>query len=155
MPRTYEVSFVNVAVSAAQDLIAIIGGAGKMLRIKRVKWGCSNTTLATGQNLSTQCRIMPATYTTGSAGSAPTPRPVDPGDTAATFTARANDTVKATTSGTPEIVDEDGSHLFAGYNFSFPNPPLVGPTAGFVFELLSTVSGTVNLSGVVEVEEMG
>ncbi len=156
MPRTYEVSFEGVAVSGAtNDLIAIIGGALKMLRIKRVKWGCTDTSLATGQNLSTRCRILPPTVTNGSGGTTPTPRPVDPGDAAATFTAHANDTTKATTSGTAIIEDEDGSHLFAGYSFSFPNPPVIPPTSCFVFELLSTVSGTVHLSGLVEVEEMG
>ncbi len=155
MPRTYSVSFEGVATSAAQDLITILGATGKMCRIKSVKWGCTDTSLATGQNIETRGRILPATVTPGSGGSTPTPRPLDPGDAAATFTAHANDTSKTTTNGTAEIVDEDGSHLYGGYSYSFPAPPLVGPTSAFVFELLSTVSGTVHLSGRVEVEELG
>jgi hypothetical protein len=155
MARTYEVSFENVAVSAAQDFVQILGGSGKMLRIKRVKWGCTDTTLAAGQAIQTRCRLLPATVTTGSGGTTPTPRPLDPGDAAATFTGQVNNTSKATTSGTATIIDEDGSHLYAGYSFSFPVPPVVGPTAGFVFEMLSTPSATVHISGLVEVEEMG
>ena len=155
MPRNYTVSFENVTVSAAQDLVTIIGGTGKMLRIIRQWWGCSDTTLATGQNLSVRGRVLPATVTPGSGGTTPTPRPLDGGDAAATFTAHANDTSKTTTNGTARIVEENGSHLYAGYAFAFPNPPTVPATSAYVFELLSSPSGTVDISGGVEVQEIG
>ena len=155
MARRYTVTFEGVTVTAAQDLVAILGGTGKTCRIIRQWWGCADTTLATGQNLSVRGRVLPATVTPGSGGSTPTPRPLDGGDAAATFTAHVNDTSKTTSSGTVRIVEENGSHLFAGYALSFPAPPIVEPTAAYVFELLSTVSGSITLSGGVEVEEIG
>ena len=78
-----------------------------------------------------------------------------PGDSAASFTANINDTTKATTSGAFTNVEENGCHLYQGYDKTFARPFLVGPNEGFVFELLSTVSGTVHLSGGVEAEELG
>lgn len=155
MPRVYSVTFEGVSVSAAQDLVQIKGASGKMLRILRQWVGCTNTTAPTNQQLSLRSRFLPATVTDGSGGSTPTPQPVDPGDAAATFTSLANDTVKATTNGTAKTLEENSCNIFAGYDYTFPKPPLVGPSQSFVFELLSTVSGTVTLSGGVLVEELG
>lgn len=155
MPRTYEVTFENVLVSAPQDLATILGAAGKMVRILR-QWVTSvDTTLVTSQQIQLRGRFLPATLTAGSGGSTPTPRPTDPGDAAASFTAHANDTTKTTTSGTATVVEENGCHLYQGYDKTLARPVYVGPSEAYVFELLSTVSGTVHLSGGVEVEEMG
>ncbi len=155
MPRTYSVSFEQVAVSAPQDLLQIKGAAGTMLRITRVWWGATDTTAPTNQQLSARCRFLPATVTDGSGGSSPTPQPFDPGDAAASFTAKANSTTKATTGLTASILEEHGDNIFTGYDYMFPRPPLVGPSESFVFELLSTVTGTVHLSGGATVEESG
>lgn len=155
MPRTYNVSFEQVTVSAAQDLVQIKGAAGKSVRILEVNISEIDSSPAPAQMLSLRCRFLPATVTDGSGGSAPTPRPMDPGDAAASFTALANNTAKATTSGTAAVLREDGCHIFSGYQYPFPRPPVVGPSESFVFELLSTVVGGVKLSGSVTVEEMG
>lgn len=155
MPRAYTITFENVSVTAAQDLVQLKGAAGKICRVKRVWVGASNTTLVTAQGLQTRCRFLPATVTDGSGGSAPTPQPLDPGDAAASVTAKVNNTTKATTSGTASILMERGDHIFSGVDFPFVNPPIVGPSESFVFELLSTVTGTVSLSGGIDVEEMG
>ena len=157
MPRTYDVSFENVAVSAAQDLVTIIGAAGKIVKIKRMRVSATDTSIPTAQMLQLRARFLPATVTNGSGGSTPTPRPLDPGDAAASLTAHANDTVKSTTSGTATTLEESGCHIYAGYDFTYPQDarPTVGPSEAFVFELLSTVSGTVHMSGGVTVEEHG
>jgi hypothetical protein len=158
MPRIYEVTFENVAVSAAQDLVGLTIAAGvRTCKIKRMRVGSTDTSIPTAQMLQIRARLASATYSVGSAGSAQTPRPVDIGDAAATFTARSNDTTKGTTSGAFTIVEETGCHIYAGYDFSYPQgrEPVFGGAEGFVFELLSTVSGTVHLSGGVTVEETG
>jgi hypothetical protein len=155
MGRMYTVSFENVTISAAQDLIAVKGSTGKTCKVKRVWVGASNTALQTAQHLRLRCRYLPATVTAGSGGSAPTPAPLDPGDAAAAFTARANDTTPATTSGTAVVLMAQGVHNYAGLDFTFPTPPVVGLNEQFVFELLSTVSGTCAFSGGAEVEETG
>jgi hypothetical protein len=156
MPRTYEITFEQVAVSAAQDLVSLKGASGKMVRVLRAWVNSTDTTLPTSQMLGLRCRLASATITLGSGGTdGVTPRPVDPGDAAASFTANTNDTTKATTSGSFTTVEENGCHVYQGYDKTFARPFLVGPNEGFVFELLSTVSGTVHLSGGVEAEEMG
>jgi hypothetical protein len=155
--RTYDMPFENVAVSAAQDLCAILGPAGKMVRIKRVWVGATDTAIPTAQMLQLRCRTATATFAVGSGGAAGVLKPEDTGDAAATVTGRVNDTVKSTTSGAFSIIQELGVHIYQGYDFTWPQDsrPTVGPTQGFVFELLSTVSGTVHMSGGVTVEEIG
>lgn len=155
MGRIYTVSFKNVTISAAQDLISLKGSTGKVCRARRAWLSMNDTTLQTAQGLRLNIKYASATITLGSGGSAPTPRPLDPGDSAASFTARANDTTPATTSGAFTDLNPDGGHNYGGFNLSFRDGPVFGLNEGIVFELLSTVSGTCNYSGGVEVEEMG
>lgn len=155
MGRTYSVQTTNVSVSAAQDLAQIKGASGKILRIKRVECGCTNTTAPTSQMLSFRCRYLPATVTDGSGGTTPTPVKMDPGDAAASFTALANNTTPASSSGTAVVLEAQTCHVLTGFDYSFQYPPVIGPSESFTFELLSTVSGTVNLSMTVTVEEFG
>lgn len=154
MPRRYRVSVVGVSVSAAQDLLQINGAANKMVKVLGFGVGATNQS-PTNQQISLQCRYLPATVTNGSGGSTPTPRPVDVGDAAATFTARANSTTQATTSGTAIVVHAAGANLLGGYEFMFPNPIPVPPSTALTFELLGAPSGTVNLSAWAEVSEEG
>lgn len=161
MPRLYTVSFEQVAVVAPQDLLQINGAAGKMLRIKRTALSSTDTTIPTSQMIALRARFLPATVTNGSVGTAPTPARTDPGDAAPSFTAYANNTTKATSSGTPVVLFEGGCHVYNGYDATFEEDgrgaasPAIGPGEAWVFELLSTVSGTVHLSGTVWVEEVG
>jgi hypothetical protein len=155
MPRTYSVTSEEVAASAAQDLIQVNGAAGKMLRILSVAMAMTDQSPPTNQQFGLRCRFLPATVSNGSGGSSPTPQPFDPGDAAASFTAKANSTSKATTSGTASILLEDGANAFAGYLYTFPRPPVIGPSEAFVFELLNAPNGSPHLSSYVVVEEMG
>lgn len=158
MSRVYRVSFENVAVSAAQDLIGIPGpAAGKIIRILRRAVGATNTTIPTSQMLQVRERYMPNTFTAGTAGTTGiTPSKSDQGDAACSITtAGSNNTGKATTSGTAVILWENGVHIFNGFDDPVLNPYPIKPGDGYVFELLSTVSGSVNLSGYVEFEEIG
>jgi hypothetical protein len=69
----------------------------------------NDTTLQTAQGLRINAKYS-ATFTAGTGGSAPTPRPLDPGDAAASFTARANDTAQGTTSGAFVDLTPTGGH---------------------------------------------
>ncbi len=158
MPRVYTVAVENVAVSAAQDFFQIIGAAGKTLRVLRANIGATDTSLPTAQMCRWRCRYLPATVTNGSGGSSPSPQAVDPGDAAASFTAKANNTTPATTGGTAAVLFTKGTHLYAELELNQQTTkawPVVGPSESVVIELLSTVSGTVHMSGTVEVEETG
>lgn len=161
MGRRYCMSFNAVAVAAAQDLIFISApSAVKAIRILKQWVMCPDTTLATGQGLNVRSRFLPATVTAGSGGTTgATPAKLDQGDSACSATAcGANNTVKATTNSTAVVLGSWGCHLFQGHIKDWEAdgcPVPIGPTSGFVFELLSTVSGTVALSGGVLLEEVG
>lgn len=155
MPRRYAVTFENITVSAAQDLISVKGSTGKVCRLISIRLGCAVNTLATAQSLRTRVQFLPVTVTAGSGGSAATPQLTDPGDTAASCTGRINDTTQATTSGTAATVYENGFHIYAGEDYTFPTPIIFGLNQQVTYGLLVAPSGTVTLSGRMEVEEMG
>jgi len=155
MARVYTVVFENVTVSAVQDLISLKGSTGKVARVLRLWLGASNTSLQTAQSSRLNVKYSSATFTVGSGGTAPTPRPADPGDAAASFTARVNDTTQGTTSGAFTNIMSQGVHNYAGIDWPFKNPLAFGLNEAIIFELLSTVSGTCAFSGGAEVEEYG
>ena len=157
MGRIYTASFKAVAVSAAQDLVSLKGSSGKVCRLKRVWLQMNDTTLQTAQGLKLNVKYGSATVTLGLGGSTPTPRPVDPGDAAASFTAHTNDTTPSTTSGSFVDITPTGGHNYGGFDYRWPEgkEPIFGLNEGVVFELNSTVSGTCTFSGGAEVEEIG
>jgi hypothetical protein len=157
MPRQYTVTFANVAVSAAQDLVLITGATGKMMVILRCWCGVTDVSLASGQGVQVRCRFLPATVTPGTGGTTGiTPAKVDPGDAAcSSSTAGTNNTVQATTSGTAIVLNQDGFHLYSGWSWTPPSSIAIGPSEAFTFEMLSTPSGTVHLSGGVLFQESG
>lgn len=157
MARVYTSSFKAVVVSAVQDLISLKGSTGKTCKLRRVWVQMNDTTLQTAQGLKLNVKYASATITLGSGGSAPTPRPVDPGDAAASFTTRANDTTQATTSGAFTDLTPTGGHNYGGFDYTWPKgeEPVFGLTEGIVFELNSTVTGTCTFSGGCTVEETG
>jgi len=157
MPRVYTVSFKAVTISAVQDLISAKGSSGKTCRVRRIWLYMNDTTLQTAQGLKLNLKYGNATVTLGSGGSTPTPRPVDAGDAAASFTAHANDTSQATTSGSFVDITPVGGHNYAGFDYTFPKgeEPVFGLNEGVIFELNSTVTGTCNFSGGMTIEETG
>lgn len=159
-------NFESVAVTAVQDLWQVGKVADsrstKPIKVKRFVINATNTTIPTSQMLAIRVRILPATVTDGSGGTSVTaPAKTDLGDSSAGFTGFTNNTTKATTSGTATILFEGGFHIFNGMDETLDMDGKGGsqttiPTAEVVvIELLSTVSGTVNLSGTCWVEESG
>lgn len=157
MGRTYKVTFPAVAVTAASDLLQIKGATGKTLQVMRVRWKNTDNTLATAQMLQTRARFLPATVTDGTGGSTATPQPLDPGDAAASFTVKTNNTTKATTGGTPSILHEGAEHIYSGEDITdTAGWPTIGPSESYVFELTSAaIQGTVHLSVTAWVKEVG
>jgi hypothetical protein len=157
--RTYDVLFEDVAIAAAQDLVQITGASGKVMFVIEMWAGVTDTSLATGQGLKLRARFLPATVTNGSGGTTGiTPSKVDPGDAAcSSSTCATNNTTQATTSGTAIKLYENGCHLYQGDRYRFPvdERPPIGPSEAFVWELLSTVTGTVHMSGGVKIGEVG
>ena len=157
MARIYQVTFENVTVSAAQDLVLITGAAGKMMKILRMWLGHSTSSLAAAQMLRLRARFLPSAVTAGTGGTTGiTPSRNDPGDAAcSSTTAGTNNTTVATTSGTAVVRWSQAVHLHAGLDWTFGQPPPIGPSEAFVFELLAAPTGTVAMSGGVEFQEEG
>lgn len=118
MARTYTVPFTAVSVSAAQDLWEITPADDKPVKVLGLVLGqYSDVGDAASENLSV--KISRGWGTSGSGGSTPTPSPLDPVDTAAGFTAEANNTTVAST-GTEVVLFSDVWNTQAGYQMWFP-----------------------------------
>ena len=152
--RVYAVPFKNVSISAVQDVIAIYAGSAKALEIHEVRLG--QTTVTTAAQLRLTLRRLPATVTAGSGGTTPIPTPQNRNDTAATFTAHANDTAQASTSGTGVDYTPDVWNLVNGYDMLYApeDRPVVNPNEAFIVSLDQTPSQALNCSGVALVAEL-
>ena len=152
--RVYAVPFKNVSIAAAQDVIAIYAGSAKALEIHEIRLG--QTTITTAAQLRLTLRRLPATVTVGSGGSTPTPTPQNKNDTAASFTAHANDTTVASTSGTAVDYTPDVWNLVNGYDMLYApeDRPVINPNEAFIVSLDQTPSQSMNCSGVAIVAEL-
>jgi len=154
--RIYRVPFENVLLSGAGDLLQITGATHKTLKIRKQWAGVPDTSPVTNQNLRFQGRVLPVTVTNGGGASATIVK-TDQGDASATFTALGFSTSKATTNGTAVIEEAAAANVYGGYEREFARgaEPIIRDDAAWVFECLSTPSGTLHISGGVEVEEIG
>jgi len=152
--RVYAVPFKNVSIAAVQDIIGIYAGSSKALEIHEIRLG--QTSITTASQLRVTMRRLPATVTSGSVGAAVTPVPQNKNDTAATFTARANDTTQATTSGTALDYTPDVWNLVNGYDMLYApeDRPVINPNEAFIVSLDQTPGSSMNSSGVVIVAEL-
>jgi hypothetical protein len=158
MARLYTIPFSNiVAIGNLQDFWEVVGSAGKLIRLKRAKLSCVDTTIPTSQMINLAMGMTTATAALGT-GTVAGLTAIDKGDSAAGFTYTTNTTVLGT--GTRLPLFNDGFHAYNGWdeNFDTDGRTLAQPTAtgtgeGLFIEMLSTVSGTVHFSGTLWIEE--
>ena len=151
--RMYSVSFSDVAVVAAQDLINLTATAGMAIEILRIDGG--QRSLTAGESKPIKLVRNLATVTAGSGGTAPTPVKLNNGDAAATFTARANDTT-AQTGTTSSILFSSGFEFLNGY-FKVWTPDerlVIAPSQGFAVNLPTAPSASTLMSFSVLVREL-
>jgi hypothetical protein len=159
--RAYSVNFVNVAATAQQDFFYIKPAADKPCVIEAVYIGATGGTADAGDAQEELWDVelirIPATVTVGSGGTAMTPNPLNTSDTAAGFTARVNDTTKATTSGTALVIHADGMNQRIPYIFTPPpeHRLIVANTQAAVFRLNTTPADSITLNGTMYVREFG
>lgn len=158
--RLYSVNFINVTVSAQQDLFYIKPAADKICFIEQIKLGVVGGAADAGdaqeELLDVELLYVPATVTVGSGGTAPTPQPAAINDSAAGFTARVNDTTKATSSGTIVGRSPDGWNTRIPYLW-LPAPEhcmIVANAAAIVFRLNTTPADALAVNGDMLVREM-
>src|SRR6266576_802137 len=157
MSRRYTIVEPSFAAAANMNLIEIKGASGKVLEVLRWWWRPTDNTLAPAQVLYTRCRLLPATVTdaTGGVNSSPSIMANDGGDTAAGFTAITKGTAGASTSGTARLYDSAGSQSYNGYDQTIEEGVTVKSGEAFVFEIVGSVTTTINITVGAEVEEIG
>lgn len=158
--RAYSITFIAVAVSAQQDFFYIKPAADKPVVLESLQLsnvgGAADAGDAQEELYDLEVIRLPATVTVGSGGTTPTPNPLQASDTAAGFTARANDTTKATSSGTLQV------HLADGWNVRIPYvwmpPPehriIIANAQAVVVRLNTTPADAVTVSGTLVVREL-
>lgn len=157
--RAYSIEFHNVTIAAQQDIFYIKPAADKICVIESIY--ISNVAGATDAG-DAQERLydlemirLPSTVTVGSGGASMTPTPLATNDTAASFTARINDTTKATTSGTAVNLHSDGWNVRVPYVY-LPPPEhrvLIANAQAIVFRLNTTPTSVV-CNGTMIVREL-
>lgn len=158
--RAYAVEFHAVSISAQQDLFYIKPAADKICVIEAVY--LSNVGIAADAGdaqeelYDIRLAYVPATVTVGSGGGAMTPNPLSINDAAAGFTARINDTTKATSSGTIVWRHSDGWNVRVPYVWMPPpeHRPIVANAAAMTLQLNSTPTDAVTCNGTMIVREM-
>jgi hypothetical protein len=152
--RMYSISFADVSVSAAQDLINITATSGMAFKIHRIELG--QRTLTAWESKPVKLIRLPATVTAGSGGAAVTPAKMNNGDVAATVTARANDTTPATTNGTPTTLLARDWEFLNGFLVVFTpdERPVIAPSQAVQLNLPTAPSGATLASGTILIEEL-
>lgn len=110
--RMYSVVFGGVAVTAAQDFFEITPADDKPVIIHAL-YLSQTSDFGDAQDETVRWSIIRGYATSGSGGSAPTPRPLNATDAAAGFTAEVNNTTVAS-AGTAIILHEDAFNVRAG-----------------------------------------
>ena len=154
MGRVYSLSFKDVAVAAAQDLLGVTTSASVPIAIHSVT--LTQKTLTAWEAKNVLFRRVPATVTQGSGGTTPTPRPMNANDTAAGGTYHVNDTTAATSSGTiVDIHSEEWNFLNGLYWLPPPEDrPIIRISEGFMVNLVTAPSGSMTSSGTIIFEEL-
>lgn len=152
--RLYTVQFNNVAVAAAQDLFGLLATANMSFKVHWIELG--QKSLTSWESKEVQLIRNPVTATVGSGGAAATPQKINSGDSAATVTARTNDTSGQTTSGTPSVLWSREWEFLNGF-FWMPAPeqrPIIAPSQGLTLHLGTAPSGSMTASGSMMIEEL-
>jgi hypothetical protein len=155
MSRMYTISFTGVAVTAAQDLFALVPGANRPVRIAGIMLS-QTTDYGDAQEEGLPLLLRRGQTTVGSGGSVGTAVRIDASDAAAGFTARVNDTTQAS-GGSPEVVFADSWNVRMPYLVMFP--PEMRPTvdaAGnrMTLELAGAPADSITMRGTLWVEEL-
>jgi hypothetical protein len=155
MSRMYTVVFESVAVTALQDLFALVSSATRPLRVMGLQLAQS-TDFGDAQEEGIRLRMRRGQTVAGSGGTAPVPVPVDTTDAAAQFAARVNDTTQAGT-GTIVTVWSDVWNVRMPYLMWFPpglQPTVDGGGNRLTVEIAAAPADSITMSGTIWVEEL-
>ncbi|NPV05672.1 MAG: hypothetical protein HPY67_13155 [Syntrophaceae bacterium] len=155
MGRIYRVPFNAVAVTAQQDLFEITAASNKPCRIHA--WMVTQSSEvgdAQEEGLNLVLKRGNSSTTSGSGGTAPTPVPQNPNDSAAGFSAEVNNTTKMT-GGTIVLEEPHNWNVRAPYLMVYTpeTRPVILPGERKTLELATTPADSITMSGFMIVEE--
>ncbi len=155
MGRVYSVNFENMAVTKAQDFFEISPTDDKPVRLLGLFLSQSTETGDAAEEMM-RVEVVRGHSTGGSGGSAQTPVPIDPADTAAGFAAEVNNTTIAS-AGTGLILHSEAFNVRSGLTMFWT--PETAPKANqgnttIVVRLMANPADSVTLNGTLYVEEL-
>lgn len=156
MGRIYSVSFEGVAVTAAVDVFELAPADDKPLRVHAISISQSSDVGDAAEEL-LRVKVIRGHATSGSGGTATTPRPLNPSDTAAGFTAETNNTTIAST-GTPIDLDAFTFNIRSGGERVYTPEGRIDVSQAnttLVVRLMAAPADSLTLSGNMLVEEWG
>lgn len=155
MGRIYTVEFENVAVTAAQDLFEIAPADDKPVALHAVYLSQFSDVQDANEEI-LRIKVIRGHATSGSGGSAPTPAPLHPIDTAAGFSAEVNNTTIAS-AGTPIDIHSDSFNIRVGLGLILtPEMRWVCTQVQglIVVRLMAAPGDELSMSGTLYVEEL-
>lgn len=156
--RVYSVVFGAVAVAAGQDLFEISPADDKPLEIVGLMLAqVGNSDVGDAAEECLRFSIVRGQTTSGSGGTATTPRPMKRSDAAAGFAAEVNNTTIAS-AGTAVILHEDSFNVRAGYLNWWPpgtEPEATQADTTICVRLNTAPADSITLSGTLYVREVG
>lgn len=155
MGRVYTVPIAPVALTAVQDLWAIVSGTNRPTRLAGIHL-FQTSDLGDAAEEILRIRIRSGQTTVGSGGTAPTPISTAPTDAAAQFTARINDTTQAS-AGTILTHAELGWNIRVDRDFWLP-PEYTFEFTGarrWTVEIPAAPADSLTLGGTLWVAELG
>ena len=155
MGRFYTVTFENVAVTAAQDLISLLPAANKPCTLHTVSISQS-TDYGDAAAEGLRIKIIRGHTTVGSGGSSATPAKNDPGNgTAAGVTARVNDTTIASSGTAVDLWAENWNIQVPFYYRPTPEERIIWANAEYlVVRLMAAPADSITCSGSAVLEEI-
>ena len=155
MGRTYAVTFNAVALTAAADLFEITPADDKPCEVVSIYIG-QTTEAGDAADEMLGVQIIRGFTTSGSGGSAATPTPLRPADTAAGFTAEVNNTTLANT-GTTTTLHSDAFNVRAGWVYIPPLDarPVVNQGNTTLVVRITAPADSVTFNGTLIVRELG
>jgi len=151
----YTVEFENVIVTANQDWFELTPATNKPIEIVGL-FISQSSDFGDAAEEQLRFRIIRGHTTSGSAGTAATPRPTDPNDGAASFTAEVNNTSIAA-GGTPVNLHSESFNIRTGYAMIWTPELHHKATAGdttMVVRLLNNPLDALSMSGTLYVREV-
>jgi hypothetical protein len=153
--RCYWVDLTPTAVTVAADLIEITAADDKPIRVLAVNLG-QTTELGDAAEEVLSLTWVRGNTTSGSGGSAPTPRPCNPSDAAAGFTVETFNTTAAS-AGTPVNLNRHGWNVRGGFErpYTPEEAPITSQANLLVLRMAGAPADSITISGSILVEEMG